>query len=210
MKTFSTGTRESIYSNQFIAVDLVELHLTDINKVSAPLYYTNAGMDILYDSATAPTSGVNRYSGQGEFISFSTVSEDFDIKVGKFSVQLSGVGTDLVEKFVYQNPSTGNRLDIEGRRVCIYKAFLDINNDLSIINSPVLIFDGIIYNIAITESSVACQITIDCSTLFADFERSAGRKTNNGSNWQYQGNTYDLSFKQAGFVGNTEYKWGKL
>jgi hypothetical protein len=210
MKSYSSTVRDNIYANQFIAVDLLELHLTDINKAAAPLYFTNAGMEIKYDSPTAPTAGVNTYTGLGEFVGFSTVSEDFDIKVGKFSIQLSGIANDFVNKFVYQDPTSGNRVELEGKRVVIYKAFLDINNGLSVVNSPVVIYDGIIYNIAITESSSSCQITIDCSTLFSDFERNAGRKTNNGSNWQYQGSTYDTSFKQAGFVGNTEYKWGKL
>jgi hypothetical protein len=210
MKTYSTATTEQFYSNQFIAVDLLELHLTDINKNSAPIYLTNAGMNIQYDSPTAPNTGTNDYTALGEFIGFSTVTEDFDVRVGKFSIYISGLGTDLVSKFVYQDPATGNRIDLEGKRVVIYKAFLGINDGLRIQGTPIIIFDGILYNVAINESAVSSQITLDCSTLFADFERTAGRKTNNGSNWQFQGSTYDLGFQQAGFVGNTEYKWGKL
>ena len=210
MKSYSSQQREQFYSNQFVAVDLIEIHLTDLNKASAPLYLTNAGMNIQYDSPTAPTSGTNTYTSLGEFIGFSTVDEDFDVKVGKFTVSLSGVANDFVSKFVYQDPTTGNRIDLEGKRVVIYKAFLNINNGLKIVDSPILLFDGIIFNISINESAITCQINIDCSTLFADFERNAGRKTNNGSNWQYQGSTYDTAFKQAGIVGNTEYKWGKL
>jgi hypothetical protein len=51
---------------------------------------------------------------------------------------------------------------------------------------------------------------VDCSTLFADFERTAGRKTNSGSNWLYQGTTSDTAFEKSGFVGNTEFLWGRL
>jgi hypothetical protein len=78
------------------------------------------------------------------------------------------------------------------------------------VNAPVLLFDGNIYNVAITESANSCQINVDCSSLFADFERTAGRKTNNWSNWLYQGIQYDTSMEKSGYVGNSEFKWGKL
>jgi hypothetical protein len=45
--------------------------------------------------------------------------------------------------------------------------------------------------------------------LFADFERSNGRKTNNWSNWLFQGVQYDKAFVKSGWVGETEIKWGR-
>jgi hypothetical protein len=71
-------------------------------------------------------------------------------------------------------------------------------------------FDGLIYNFAISEGAKSCQINVDCSSLFADFERSAGRKTNNWSNWLYQGSDYDNSMVKSGWVGQTEFKWGRI
>jgi hypothetical protein len=205
MKSYSSthpNVRDQYYRNNFIAVDLVELYIPTITNTANTQYLTNAGIPITYSGHT--------YTALGEFMGFSTVSEDFDVKVGKFSVYLSGLGNNYISQFVYQDPTTGQRINLEGRRVVIRKAFLDKSNGLTIFDTPIVIFDGIIYNIAINESAVSSQITIECSTLFADFERNAGRKTNNASNWQFQGSTYDLAFQQAGFVGNTEYKWGKL
>jgi len=210
MKGYSNDIKNQFYSSRFLAVDLVELHLTDINHQSAPKYFCNGGFNIEFDSSTAPTAGVNTYTAQGDFLGFSTVEEDFDVKVGKFSIYLSALNTTLVSDFVYQDPTTGARIDLEGRRVVIYKAFLDYTNNCAIVGSPIVIFDGQIYNISVVESASSAQLTIECATLFADFERIAGRRTNNGSNWLYQGNTYDTAFNQSGFVGQTEYKWGKL
>lgn len=210
MKNYSNDLKNQFYNDRFLAVDLVELHLTDINHVSAPIYLCNGGFNIEFDSATAPTAGINTYLAQGDFIGFSTVEEDFDVKVGKFSIYLSALNSTYVSDFVYQDPNTGGRIDLEGRRVVIYKAFLDYANNCAIVDTPIMIFDGQIYNIAVNETANSAQITIECATLFADFERIAGRRTNNGSNWLYQGNTYDTSFQQSGFVGQTEYKWGKL
>jgi hypothetical protein len=53
-------------------------------------------------------------------------------------------------------------------------------------------------------------VSIDCSSIFADFERTAGRKTNNESNWLMQGVKYDTSLEKSGIVANSEYKWGRL
>lgn len=194
MKSFSNEVRTEFYRQNFIAVDLVELHL------STPLYLASGGIDIAYDSSTAPSSGSHTYTAQGDFLGFSSLSEDFDVRVGKFTIYLSAVGNSYVNKFVDQ--------DFEGKRVVVHKAFLNYN-DLSIVGTPILMFDGVMYNAAITEKSNSCQINIDCSSLFADFERTAGRRTNNTSNWFYQGVQYDTSMAKSGWVGQSDFKWGR-
>jgi hypothetical protein len=195
MKTFSNEVRTEFYRENFIAVDLVELHLT------TPVYLASGGINIAFNSDTAPTAGTNSYTAQGDFLGFSTLNEDFDVRVGKFTIYLSAVGNSYVNKFVDR--------DYEGRRVVVYKAFLNYSN-LSIVGTPIMIFDGQIYNAAITEKSNSCQINVECSSLFADFERTAGRKTNTNSNWFYQGVEYDTSMDKSGIVGQSEFKWGRL
>jgi hypothetical protein len=110
------------------------------------------------------------------------------------------VTTGYVDKFIDQ--------DFEGRRVIVYKVFLNTET-LAIVDQPIIVFDGTIYNAGITESAVTCTISVQCSTLWADFERTQGRLTNNGSNWLYQGNELDKCFSKTGVVANTEYKWGR-
>jgi hypothetical protein len=189
MKTIPATTKDEFYRDKFIAVDLVEIYL-----INETLRLNTGGFNI--------TWGGNTYTAQGDFMGFSTVSEDFDVKVGKFSIYLSAIGNSYVSKFVDQ--------DFEGRRVVIRKAFLDFDPmTLTIINDPIVIFDGQIYNVSIVESRNSASITVDCSTLWADFERTAGRKTNNGSNWLYQGSTADLCFEKSGYVGQTEFLWGR-
>lgn len=206
MKEFyNTNNRSEYYRDHNIAIDCVELHLKDTSGANQPLYFCSGGVDLAFDSGTAPTGGVNTYSAQGEFLGFSPLAEDFDVKVGKFSIYLSAIGTDLINKMI--------NYEIEGKRVVIYKAFLNFGSDgrqpLSLAADPIMMFDGIIYNFAVSETEKSCQITIDCSSLFADFERTNGRKTNNWSNWLYQGNKNDACFEKAGFVGQTEFKWGR-
>lgn len=191
MKTYPSTTRDEFYRDHTFAVDLVELYLPAGSGGTMRL--NTGGVDLVYSS--------NTYTAQGDFIGFSKISEDFDVKVGKFTIYLSGLGTGMIAKFIDQ--------DVEGSRVKISKAFLNLNT-LDIIDTPVLLFDGSIYNVAITETARSCQINIDCSTLFADFERTAGRMSNNWSNWLYQGVQYDTSMEKSGYVGNTEFLWGRL
>jgi len=202
MKSFYTDStlRDEYYRDVNFAVDLIELHLKDASDSNDPLYLASGGIDIDYDSPTAPTAGTNTYSAQGQFLSYTTIGEDFDVKIGKFSINLSGLPSGYVDRFVNKEP--------ELKRVCVYKAFLS-TTDLSIVSSPILMYDGVIYNVGIQENSSTCQITVDCSSKFADFERTAGRKTNNWSNWLLQGEKYDTSMEKAGYVGNTEFLWGR-
>ena len=209
-------TRDEYYRDNYIAVDLVEIHLKNSAGASSPLYLCNGGFNINYASPTAPNSPAsNTYLAQGEFMGFSELSEDFEVKLGKFTIYLSGVGTNYLNRFTVY-PS-------EGQRVVVYKAFLEytVTNDiesLGIVPGPLMMFDGIVFNVIASESKSTCQINLECSTLFADFDRTAGRKTNSGSNQLYQGYTYDKTtgqgydtcFDQCGFVGESNFLWGKV
>lgn len=204
MKSFfeNSALRDEYYRDHCFAVDLIEIHL------DTPLYLASGAIDIPFDSDTAPDAGTNTYSAQGEFMGHSPINEDFDVRVGKFTVNLSGLPSGYIGKFVGQDP--------EGKRVCVYKAFLDIQTgDIVGTDSaggfgPILMFDGEIYNVSIQETEATCTISVEVSSIFADFERTAGRRTNNWSNWLFQDSTYDKCFDKAGLVGNQEFKWGRL
>jgi hypothetical protein len=207
MKDFyTTANRDEYYRDHTIAIDCVELHLKNNAGADIPIYLCSGGADLTFNSSTAPTAGNNVYESQGNFIGFTSLQEDFDVKVGKFSIFLSGVNNTYVQ-YLMSN-------EIEGKRVCIYKAFLNFGTggtgNLQLAADPILMFDGLIYNFAVSEGAKSCQINIDCSSLFADFERTAGRRTNNWSNWFYQGAKTDTCFDKAGWVGQTEFKWGRL
>jgi hypothetical protein len=206
MKNYSLENKNEFSRSNMIAVDCVELHLKNRQGGNDTIYLCSGGFDLSFDSPTAPEAGVNTYTAQGDFIGFSSLTEDFDVKVGKFSVYLSALSNSYVSKFI--------QYEAEGKRVVIYKAFLAFANGgvgpLQLVSAPILMFDGIIYNYAINETAESCQITIDCSSLFADFERTNGRKTNNWSNWLFQGKKLDTCFEKSGWVGQTEFKWGRL
>lgn len=203
MKPYSIShpnARNAYYSDSFFSVDLVEFHIKQ-GLTNVPLYLCTGGYDIEWDSTTAPTSGVITYSSQGEFLGFSGVEENIEVKVGKFNIILSALDETTKLRLV-NNP-------IQGSRVVVWKAFLSKTTG-QILDTPLMVFDGQIYNFQVIDGARTATISVDCSSIFADFERTAGRKTNNESNWLLQGVKYDTSLEKAGIVGNTEYKWGRL
>jgi hypothetical protein len=206
MKAFaSTANKDEYYRDHTISVDCVELHLKTTTGANDTLYLCNGGFDVSFDSATAPEAGVNTYLAQGNFIGFGGMSEEMEVKVGKFTVTLSGISNGYVSKFI--------NYEVEGARVVIYKAFLSFGaagtDPLALVATPIMMYDGTIFNFSIQETANTCQLSVDCSSLFADFERTNGRKTNNWSNWLFQGVQYDKAFEKSGWVGQTEFKWGR-
>jgi hypothetical protein len=206
MKAFaSTANRDEYTRDHTISVDCVELHLKTTAGGRDTLYLCNGGFDVTFNSDTAPDAGNNTYLAQGNFIGFGGMSEEMEVKVGKFTVTLSGISNGYVTKFI--------NYEVEGSRVVIYKAFLSFGpagtDPLALVAAPIMMYDGTIFNFSIQETANTCQLSVDCSSLFADFERSNGRKTNNWSNWLFQGVQYDKAFEKSGWVGQTEFKWGR-
>lgn len=194
MISYPQTIRDEIYRQNIFSVDLLEIHFA-----GNPQYMCNGGFDIAVDTPTAPNSGVNTYYAQGEFLQFGGITEDFDVKVGKLSVTISGISDTLP---IYTN------VNMSASRVVLYRCFLDLTTG-AVVESPILLFDGQIHNVSISESARSCVVSLDISSLFADFERTNGRKTNNDSNWRFQGYKFDTCFEKSGMLKNTDILWGR-
>jgi len=143
--------------------DLIELHL------STPVYFTSTNINIAYNSPTAPDSGTNTYLAQGQFISFDTVTEASDLRVGTIDLTFTAVDTTTLALLLNS--------EYMNKRVVIYRVVL--GDDYSFSTSDVYtIFDGKITSYGIQEQDRSATVKITVASLFADFERINGRKTN--------------------------------
>lgn len=198
--------RDTYYSPNFFAVDAVKFHIPGLDNVvndASALRFCTGGIDLTLSEGDFQGDQPAVYTAQGDFIGFSTVAEDFDIKVGKFDITLSGVSSGLVNRF-------SQNIDFEGCRVQIWKVLLNYDTLLPMYDMQIPIFNGVIFNTKIVETAVTCTLTVECATLWADFERTKGRMTNNESNWLLQeGNKSDLCFSKTATVGQVTYNWGK-
>ena len=191
---------DEVYRENFIAVDIVNFEIPDPNTNqitdASAVRLCNGGIDLSVQMADGSYS---TFAAQGDFLGFSAMEDSLDTKLGKFSVQLSGVGNSMVQKFLGAN--------FEGQPVQVAKVFLDYNT-LQIIAVYVL-YDGVIYNVTVLEDDKTCTISVDIASLWADFDKKAGRMTDNDSNWRLQGgNTSDKCFQKAGSVGQVSFQWG--
>jgi hypothetical protein len=194
--------KDEFYRENFFSQELVYIGLRDSSgnqsiTSNSALRFASGGINV---KVTEADNVQRTYTAQGDFIGFSTVSEEFDVKLGKFSIVLSGLTSGMVNNFLSK--------DFEGSPVSIFRAFLDYQ-DLHLLGT-LPVFDGYIYNITIQEDAITCTIDISCATLWADFDRTAGRMTDNNSNWRFQsGNTSDKAFNKTATIGNVTFNWGK-
>jgi hypothetical protein len=202
MYVISDTLRDEFYRANFFSQELVYIGLRDGTgnqsiTSTAALRLATGGINV---PITEVDSVTRSYLAQGDFLGFSSVTEEFDVKLGKTSFTLSGANLTMVNNFLNK--------DFEGSPVQITRVFLDYD-DLTPLGSMV-VFDGYIYNVSIAESEVSCQITVDCATLWSDFDRRSGRMTDNNSNWTFLKDTSDRSFDKTAIIGNKEFLWGKL
>jgi len=153
-------------SRKIFAADLVEIH------VDTPIYFTTCNIDLTFNSPTTPDSTAPTFLAQGQFIGFSNITESSDLRVGALDLTFTAVDSTMVA-VVLNN-------DYIDKRVVIYRAIL--NNDYSFLDTDVyLTFDGYITGYTIQEEAATATLTLECSSQFADFERTNGRRTNPSS-----------------------------
>ena len=170
---------------------LIELHL------STPRYLTTAPINITFDSASAPDSGANTYLAQGQFLQFSQVAESSDIRINQLIMTFTAVDTTTLALLLND--------DYINTRVVIYRALLD--DDYAFTSDDVFtLFDGKITGYQIREEETTSTIQIIVASMFADFERVNGRKTNPASQKLHfpddEGMQYSASIVK-------DMKWGR-
>jgi hypothetical protein len=149
---------------------------------------TNAWKDVVFGGIT--------YSAQGHFIGFDGLTETSDLQVPSVTISLSSVDQVWIAAAL-----TKQYLD---RRIVIYKAFLDYTQ--AAITSPVIIFDGRMDSMAVSDSPDGkCTIGISATSQWGDFERCPGRHTNDAEQQVFFAG--DKFFEYCGQL-NKQIKWG--
>ena len=190
-RQLASSLETKLGAKSVFGVDLIELQL------STALYFTSSNIDIDFDSNTAPDSGVNTYLAQGQFLYFGNIVESSDLRVGQVDLTFTAVDTTTVALLLNNN--------YMNKRVVIYRAILD--EDYSFTSDDVFtVFDGRIMNYNIRETDSTATVTMTVASLFADFERKNGRRTNNESQQRIFSSDLGMNFS-AEIV--KDIKWGR-
>lgn len=138
------------------------VHLFRADFASGTVYATDAYRAITWDG--------NEYIANGHLLSYTGIEESAELQVAQARFALSGVDQSLISVVLIEN--------VLDRRVRVWTAFLD--SDDAIIGDPILIFDGRMDAPVIDEDPTGgtCTVSISASNQFADFNRRAGRRTN--------------------------------
>ena len=167
--------------------DLVELHFDPIKRI------TNASIPIITATDTA-SSGT--YEANGELMSFDTVTETGEAKVNQINLAISGASSTYTSLFLNN--------DYVDRRVVVYRIFF--NQQLQIIDSPVMLFDGEIQSFLINETGDTSTLSVTSASVIYDFERTNGRRTNDTSQKAFFPNDNGLKYSA---ITLEDLKWGK-
>lgn len=157
-------------------------------EFSTVLRFTDYGHSLSYSG--------NTFNAVNGFISLSDPSETEDLRVNSLTVQMSGVDQSFISIFLSSN--------WVNRRVLLQTAFLDSVD--AVIGAPISIFDGLIIGFNITENEATSTVNITVASHWADFERKAGRLTNNNSQQYFFSG--DLGMQFAASVVS-DLKWGR-
>lgn len=138
------------------------------------------------------------YIANGDLLSVPTVLEDLKIRSNNLDFELTGVNQSYIAQFLTDAPTNAP--------LSLHLAFID--DEGAIIDDPIELFLGLVDNFELKEdiSGKKSVLTLTAASVWIDFERIAGRKTNTASqNIFFPG---DLGFQFASQIVK-DLSWGR-
>lgn len=181
-RTISAATITALASDEIRLCHLVQIDFDSVVQIT--------------DNFFRVVSGGETFLPAGHLLNIQEVQETQELRVGSLKISLSSVDQAYVSIFLNMN--------YLNRRVRIWNGILDSSGQ--IIGDAIPTFDGEVTGYAITEGSGSSTISVSCASHWADFERKAGRLTNNNSQQYYFPS--DTGFQ---FAAETirDIKWGR-
>ena len=147
------------------ALEQDELRLAHLVSIgfSTELFLTDNFFPITYES--------NEYIAAGHLLSITSTQETNQLRVGTVNITISAVDQAYVSLFLNQQ--------YVNRRVQIFLAILTSAGAIS--GDPIKTFDGEIVGYDLQNGKNSAVVNMKLASHWSDFERKAGRFTNNTS-----------------------------
>ena len=181
-RTINASTITALQSDSIRMCHLVQIDFDTVVRIT--------------DNFHKVTKGSDDFLPAGHLLSIGATQETQELRIGSLQISLSAVDKAYVSIFL--------NTDYLNRRVRIWKAVLDSSG--VIVGDAIPTFDGEVTGYGISESTDTSTITVSCSSHWADFERKAGRLTNNNSQQYFFSS--DTGFRFAA-ESIKDIKWGK-
>ncbi len=167
----SSAITDELAKGQYQMAHLVKLELNTTYK------YTNASTNIV--------DGSDTYIPNGFLMGLDGVQENSNINIGSMNIGISAVDQTVIADVLnngYLN-----------RKVTIKRAFLDSNSTL-ISGAIFSIYSGRIEGMGISDSSNSSVMNLAVANQWTDFNRTAGRRTNNASQQHFFAGDKSMEF----------------
>lgn len=164
-------------------------------EFDTPLYLTTAAYDI---TTTTDTSGGSQtYIAQGDFLGFSGINDGEEVRVNSVNMTVQAASNKFVNVVL-----NGNYLH---RTFRIYKILLSPTT-MAALTTPIMIYSGQITGASATDTPEQTSVSIATANEFYDFDRQAGRKTNDGSQQRFFPGDRGMEYST---VATADINWGK-
>lgn len=173
--------------------------------VVRPVYFVR----MVFDSGESPnvlniwngignlTYGGNTYTGLGDLLSISQITETSDISATGINVSLTGVKTSLI--------AVAKDHEYQGRPLTVSLGAFDASGDL--IADPVIVFSGFMDTMTISENGSYSTISISVENKLVSFERTKVRRyTAEDQKIDYP---TDKGFEYVTAIVQKEIIWGR-
>lgn len=182
-RNLPSALRSHLEGNSFKVARLVKLGTQSSTK-----YFTDASFDIDY--------GGDTYTAQGSFLGITDSEEHSDVVVSKTNVILSAIEINNMETYA-QSSMINQPIEIN-------IVYLDPTNN-TVIGEGILTFKGRVAGYTVNDARKTSTITLECANSFANFEKTNGRRTNEGSFQKEHPQDRSMEFSDQMF----DLSWGK-
>lgn len=185
-RSLTTAVKNELATNVIAPVHLININFT------SPVYLTDCSFQL-----TSSVSGNSRTYTSSDFVlGISNFTEETDITKTSLNLILSGASQTFISTVLNEN--------VINDTVNIYRAFLDSSN--AIIADPFLLYKGQIESFNINETETDSIVGLSIVSHWADFEKKAGRKTNNTSQQRFFSGDVGMDFSSTTVL---DLKWGR-
>lgn len=182
------GLSASIQS-RLASLSQVRILLVSVATTGSTQFYTNAPFDVVYDS--------NTYQAQGNFLGVTDVEENAELIITNCNLLISALDSDNITTFATSA--------MVGKQVIIRSAYLN-PTDNSIIDTPIIVFQGKVTGYTVADADKTATISLEVASTFANFEKTTGRYTNEGSFQREHPNDRSMQFSHEDIQ---DIKWGR-
>lgn len=160
-------------------------HLVSVNLGSTIQRYTSSPIDVSYGAT---------YEASKLWVSIGGVSQTAALENGQLGIIVSTAEGNYASWMQNYNWHNGD----------VYYYIAAIDDSYQIIGDPILIFKGLLSTWSISEGK-SPQIELLADSHWADFERVAGRRTNNNSQQQYYSTDQGMEYAADSI---RDLRWG--